>query len=940
MSAWAGLASKGALDHELRVKKVVELRPSVDPEESDYIENMLKEVPTARFFARHAKRVEWVRWVEEKGLFKRLFQPAVPPEPVDPVIAWWFAENFVSKHPGDALAMVQRQGQALTPLLWSVIAHCLFTKRPTTPTPDTLAKWVSVLTANCPPRVNTELLDYVLRDCRFPEDQLTAILLFDFLTMPRVRLDKQFFRPERDESQGEDVDAEISIYGHEYWLAEAWQRFFKPNLAALADKLEPTVTAHIQQAHLLMRAMGKANEVWDRASCFRSAIEHPEAIAIERGFGTVIDAARDVLSWYLENGPSRADSLIEAWFSSKVPLLKRLAIWGIASSTHLSADKKIQWALQSDLLYRVGMKHEVFLLLENAYPGASESLRSALLEKVCEGRHGGADSLPETTRQYEIYNLLYWLHKADPTCALAKQRFEPAQKMHPDFGPREHPDMDVVISGGVWGWKSPISVEDLLSKDPNENIEWLASYQGQDILSASREGLLETVGAAVARSFEWGQRLASALERRGLWDSDLLKYLVSGWQKAELTDEQWLTTLELLRDHEGFVRSAVHEVSTLLQSGLEKPTHRIPASGLELALVVAEKGWSACSADSQPDDLGERDWLFKAINNPAGKLAEFWLHAVAQKRKEAGEQWTAIPPEFRRLSDSILRAETGPAELGRVVLVSQLHFLFAIDPEWTQNNVIPLLDWSINERQALQAWHGFLGWGRWTEGLLPYLMPLYEGTFSRCSRVPQDYRRRFCEHLASIAAFSSIDPLKHGWLARFLLAVGSEERTTWAADMRDMLKGMDEGAQEAAWHNWIRDYWEQRITGVPAPLDSNEMGEMVTWCLYLKPVFPEVVEKIRESPFPTLTQTFLFWDLSKGDIPQQHPKAMGQLLRHLLASAREPFLHSDQVDEIVRRLAVSDASREDLLTVCDDLARLGHPGAAQLRDLVQSPPRQ
>jgi len=486
--------------------------------------------------------------------------------------------------------------------------------------------------------------------------------------------------------------------------------------------------------------------------------------------------------------------------------------------------------------------------------------------------------------------------------------------------------------------KSPISVEDLLSKEPDENIEWLLSYRGQDFRDPSREGLLETVSAGVARSFEWGKRLADVLEVRELWDSDLSKHLVSGWRQAELTDEQWTATLGYLRGHEGFVRHALYEVSILLEQGMNKPTHRIPASAIELALAVAEKCWSVCTPETEPEEADAENWLFRAINDPAGKLAEFWLEAVSQARRGGGVKWTGIPPEFKTLPDSMLNGDGKAAELGRLVLASHVHFLFSIDPKWTQSNIIPLLDWSLDERQAVQAWHGFLCWGRWSEGLLPYLIPLYEQTFSRCSRLPKDYRNSFCAHLAGIASFSSIHPLKSGWLARFLSRVGPEDRTTWAVYMRDMLKGMDEGAQEAAWRGWIGEYWQNRITGVPVPLDSGEMGEMVTWCLYLTPVFPEVVEKIRESPFPALTHSYMFWDLSKGDIPQRHPKALAQLLRYLLASAREPFLHSNEVDEIVRRLAGSDASREDLLIICDDLARLGHPGAAQLRNLVQSPP--
>ncbi len=938
LSAWGDLAHRGALDHEVRIRQIVELPPSLDLEESDYLVHVIKDHSIARFFTRHATKVEWLHWAEKQGLFESLFQPSVTPERVDEVIALWFAENFVIEHPGDALALVHRQGQTPGPLLWNTIARRLAGQQSNGVPPEVLDRWVAVLIADAPFGANTELLANVMCACRYPENQAAAVLLFGFLTRPRVRLEKDIFRLEADRDGGDDVSAGVSLHANQYWLVEAWQRVFKPDLANLADQLEPLLTSHLQQAHTLLCMMGKAHESHDLLSFSRGAIEQNEAAGGGSAVDAMIDAAGGLLAHYVTNSPARADSVIEAWFRSKAPLLKRLAIWGVAISSHWTADTKIEWVLRSNLLYAYGIKHEVFVLLKKAYPTASQSSRSILLEQVSKRPPAPSDPESKRIRDYEIYNLLNWLKTADPSCPLVKQHLDSAQRLHPEFGPRDHPDRDWVITFGAWGSESPVSSDALISMDPEERFDEFMSYQEKGVIGPGREGLLAEVEKAVAQDYGWGLRLAGALEKKERWDSDLARCLVAGWRRAQLTDAQWQSVLGFLLSHDQLVQAAAYEVALLLESGVERPENPIPSSEIKAALAVAQTCWSGCSLDAPTADSQKDDWLATAINDPAGKLSTFWLHAVSRMRQEAGDRWTGIPPWVKALPELMLTEATRSAELGRVVLASRLHFLFAIDQIWAKDNIIPLLDWSIDERRALQTWHGFLCWGRWTEGLLQYLMPLYEGVFPRCDQLTGNYSGRFCEHLAAIAAFSSIHPVKQGWLARFLLAARPVDRASWAAHFRQMLESMDEEAQKASWESWIGDYWRKRIDGIPLPLDSSETEEMVNWCIHLKPVFPEVVDKICESPRPTLTHTFIFWSLARTDLPKRFPRSSGQLLRQLLVSVSEPFYDFDNAQELVGRLVPTDASREDLLWACNELARLGYPGAAELRALINPPP--
>src|SRR6185369_4297578 len=157
------------------------------------------------------------------------------------------------------------------------------------------------------------------------------------------------------------------------------------------------------------------------------------------------------------------------------------------------------------------------------------------------------------------------------------------------------------------------------------------------------------------------------------------------------------------------------------------------------------------------------------------------------------------------------------------------------DPSWAIGHVVPLFNLAENELRAIQAWHGFLVWGRWTEGLLPHLLPCFEQAFPYLHvKFGKDQRESFCRHLAGIACYGSTDPIQSGWLNRFLQDVAPEERIMWSSSMSETLRGMKEPLPENAWRSWISTYWQNRIDGVPMPLAVGESTEMVEWALAFK----------------------------------------------------------------------------------------------------------
>jgi hypothetical protein len=582
------------------------------------------------------------------------------------------------------------------------------------------------------------------------------------------------------------------------------------------------------------------------------------------------------------------------------------------------------------------LKHEIFRLLKTAYPRASLFLRTKLLEQVCRGSGGrDAEGLDEETRQYEIYNLLLWLHSVAPECDLTTEKFETTQQTHPHFEPREHPDLESEGGSGSYGPESPVTTEELLAKDPEKEIDWLLNYQEERIVGFSRVGLLETVTEAATKDYAWSWKLVTTLQDKTVWTSDLWKALLRGWQKSSFTAEQWGKILSFLFDCDQLHGVSADPIADLLAQRTRRDQETMPASCLPLAQRVAGKVWEACPETLPSERKAVHTWFQSAIDHPGGKLVEFWLHTLSIQRAEAGDEWAGLPAEAKTFFDRVLTETTYTAELGRVVLASQLHFLFSLEAEWARKNVLPLLDWSIDKRRAQQAWHGFLFWGRLHEALLTELIPLYEKSFTHVQTEVDELRDHFGEQIADIVLYSSQDPLRGGWLGKFLGAVGPSDREAWATQIGHRLRFLQGDAAQDLWNRWMRDYWQRRVTGIPLPLEMAELEKMIRWSVYLKPVFSEVVELICGSSAPPLKHTHLYRELVEKNLAVSHPEAVTRLLQHLLPKADEPFLHCHELEQLVRKLIESSASRSDLQNICNELGRLGCRQAMELNDLLE-----
>ncbi len=792
LTAWAEQSRGGALAAEQRIQAIVTAGVPLEQEDLDYVQHALSDLSTVRFFTRYAKNPEWLTWMEGQSSFQQLFRLSAEYSEIDLHLASWFAENFVSAHSEQALDLLRRNNVSLSPWLWQAIALTLFRQKPES---AVLAKWVPVLIASAVQPKRNDVLEYILEKCVYPDDVSSALVLLEYLTRPTIKLERSIKWSDIEAETREVTRATVDCMGSDHWLTRAWSAFFSPHMKDFVVPLASMVTSHLTSARNLLVSFGKAGGSWDPISYSRGMVESRPQDHLHSGVSVLVDIAAAVMKWATENDQQLGAGLIAQWSISDSSLLKRLALYGVSLARHVSADEKLAQLVREKLLFAPGLKHELFLVMASAYPAASANAREQFLEEVLKGTppKEAADEETREIREYEVFNVLVWIKKKAPECPLVTNALASLREKHPDYGERDHPDLDHWIgpvTAGGWG-EADLSL-DLADSTLEQLQKKLAEAPDNPYPRAkdSKQRIMSSIGDSARTSPDWGFEIAKQAQAASEWSSDIWQPLVGAWQSLELSGEQWELVINILSGSQPVFSETVRDLASLLERGVQSTTSPIPVPLIERAKSLADQ-LREFAIELQSAVSGESvDWLQRAINHPMGHLAEFYLHALSRlNRAEAID--SSILSGYQSSLMPIVTGTSYGDQLGRVVLASQLHFLFRLDEQWTLHEIFPLLDAQLSLERASQCWQGFLCWGRWSDAMLPNLLPLYERMFTEITKQSEEVQRSFCGHLAGIAVYAVEGPLQSGWLFRCLKSVPVSLRALWAGQVHSAIQRLE-----------------------------------------------------------------------------------------------------------------------------------------------------
>ena len=235
-------------------------------------------------------------------------------------------------------------------------------------------------------------------------------------------------------------------------------------------------------------------------------------------------------------------------------------------------------------------------------------------------------------------------------------------------------------------------------------------------------------------------------------------------------------------------------------------------------------------------------------------------------------------------------------------LAGNIPFFLAIDEDWTVHNLLPLFDVEHEDFQC--AWDGFLTWGHLSP---PVIETLREKFFAAVPRVFREFQG---EMLASFARFYvaemgwAINCANDSWIAEFFKYASAEGRKQFAIAIGRHLHNLDDSRRLEWWSGWLKSFWENRLQGVPRPLDDEEIETMLEWVVHLTGVFPEAVKlavRMRKVP---LGRTMVLYRISESNLIDEQADSLARFLIHLGQCDTHPWFWHRTRETVDKLLAV------------------------------------
>ena len=902
----ADRANFSVSDWQRKITELAEKPPlSLDEEAADLIADSLSYAERTRFFTQAATSPEWIDWLNKRGHLSPLFGTDDLSEP-SAVLARWLAENFAHDHANKLFLLISQYQMQLNPSFWHELQRTIGDDRDEPLNKDTLARWVSFLLKTDPLNVNwysritLPSVWWLEISKRCNDQKLISATLQIFAAMSKSRLLlKQGFTWPSDDGNDQPPRADLPLVCDHYILNEIWEKGLKPNLDQVASSLLSLVVRRIESQHRTLCAWEQGAQKWDHVSNYRWAIEPHDQNLSDSAIDVLIDAARDSLEWLASNQVDSAALWCALLIDSDVPLLRRLAIHTLPVRSDLTADDKIDWLLTHIGLHDPAAHHETERVVYQTYPNASPEQRENLIEAVVSYRRPGEDASEREERTaHEHFDCLSWLHRLDPTCPLAQNELDEIAARYPQFRRQEAP----VDAQSSW------SVEKLLARPADEWLEKLLSPPS----TIAHYDLQHVVQDAAKQDFKWGLDLADALASKENWEANLWPTLIYAWRETELDEDQGRTVLNLLKNaslHQKYGREVAFMLYDLVKDG------GIPCA-LEL-LPKANKIAVALWADLDPDHPYEEgsDWLISAINHPAGTLAQFWLESLFLWRKHQDPAPDQLDGEYLAALSKIVKDRTIAGRLGKSVLAGYFASLLEIDENWTKENLLPLF-FKKNHSDAddyKAIWDGFLTWRRLTPSVAELLSEAFLDAVQQINRDLSEQKRRdrFINCYTVMLVYFALDAIEQ-WILEFFTHSDADTRHTFANEIGHRLHHMNETQQQEQWNHWLKPYWQNRLDGVPKPLESDEIKRMMDWLPRLKGVFPEAVElaiQMPQSEAGGKRASLAIYHLKRSNLLEMHPEATAKLMLYMrpsLPPTDPAYGHQKQIQrELIGRLLQS-----------------------------------
>ena len=909
-----GIHSLAELKHQrvaqwkAKITKIAQSSSPVDKNKQAFIEYALGTERNTRFFVDADPDSDWIDWLDERGFLKNLFGNNAF-DGRDRLLSWWLAKCFVYNDSTKLFSLIAKHNSRIHPRFWDHIASKLNRDTEASSDKTVLSRWISMLLSTVPEEGHTpdggyvytsNCLGAIAKHCVEQQMLSDSLLIFDAMIQGRVSVRDVYRLPFGGEDEENlQISVEQPALGKYDELNELWQGLY-PYRCLVAVPLLERVIRRLEDQYLSFRTWTELDIKLERVSEARFAIEDREQNVGRDESDVLIDVARDCLDWLVSKQREVAAQWCHRLAKSDSPLQHRLAVYALAKREDLTPDDKIQWLLAHFGLHEYSLRYEVWKVVQETYSAANPQCRKSVIDDVFSYRStvAGPHENGESEAQVHI-DWLQWLLQSDPGCSLGRQALDTVLAKYSHLRPREHPDRTSWIQHGYPDFLRPLTAQNLLAKPAADCLDDLLLVETTPWRDPENLDEIRAVAEASKQNFTWSLELANALAQDGNWEAFPWRGLIRAWSEMKFDESQhnevffWLAKAEVHSNHGYETANALY---ALVKS--DGPPHVL--SLLPRANQIAVALWKSVNLTVTFDP--KRGWFESSIDYPVWGLTNYWLSTACLWRKRQAPVPTTLSEEYRQSLTDIIKDPSPFGGLGKSLLANNLAFLLDADEHWTREHLLPLFEPGNADFQP--AWDGFVRIRRMDSSVTGAMADLFLKAVKRINadlvnnrRGVTQFHEDFIRCYTQMTQDSPEDALEK-WIPRLFdsSTQDASSHTTehvrfsrdcrtiaeiFASEMTSRLQKMRDGEKQELWQRWLKDYWQNRLDGVPAPLTPREADLMLDWLIELEIVFPDAVEIAVEMPRTPLLGSRILSHIEINDTPQKHLEAVATLFIYL-----------------------------------------------------------
>ncbi|UJR53817.1 anti-phage defense-associated sirtuin Dsr1 [Dickeya zeae] len=651
----------------------------------------------------------------------------------------------------------------------------------------------------------------------------------------------------------------------------------------------------------LLRELGEADDRSDRSHwTLPSITPHWQ----NRGFSdwvSLIELLRDAWLAVRPNDSARATRIALCWFELPYPTFKRLALFAASYDDCIQPERWVDWLLAEDAwwLWTTDTGREVFRLFVLQGRHLAGAAQSRLEAAILEGppREMYRDDL-EAERWQDLVARSVWLHLAKLNTsglvlgASAAARLAEISTAYPQWqlATNERDEFSYWMSGiGDPDYEDSRDV-DIAPRKRQELVQWLTKPM------AERQPFYEDTWCDVCRTrFFHSLSALRDLAQNDVWPAGRWRKALQTWAEEGMVLRSWRYAAPLVQAMPDAILQEIDHAVTWWIEAASKSISRHEDTLLNLChRVLALPLETGSGPRIIRNGVETYDPVGSAINHPIGHTTQALINLWFKQNPNDND---LLPWNFKPIFTALCDVQVDRFRHGRVLLGSRLIAFFRVDRSWTEQNLLPLFDWS-NSVEAKAVWEGFL----WSPRLYQPLLIAFKSQFLESANHYADlgeHRQQF----ATFLTYAALGPTEEYTVEEFRAAIGALPQEGLEESAQAFSQALSGAADQSEdyWKNRAQPFW-QHIWPKSRDLATPRIAESLTrLVIAARGEFPAVLAAVQDWLQPIEHPDYVVHLLHESGLCTRYAADALSLLNAVIADQQwGPWKLGQCLDQIVQ----------------------------------------